>query len=294
MLAPSTRATGPNHVDNADNWDAGEIPGATGSTTAYIGNSSVSLLYGYMDFSETLTSFNVEKSFSADIGLPRTNATGYPEFRPHYMRVESSAIRLKGGDGPGSGRVKIDSVDITTAVTVEDTGSGLETGLGALVWKGTNASNTLHVTAGSVSVAPFDGEAATLTTIHIATGTVVAGDAVTNTTVTNTGGEYTTSNTITTLKTGPGSTTTILGSMDVTTATAAGGTLIHRTSGTISTLTLGGPTGATLDCSQDVRGSKVITNMNLNAGGTIVDPQRVLSLTNGIVVGTDVESVSAA
>lgn len=292
-LANASAATGPNFADNADNWSTGAVPGA--GDDVWLTNSAVSILYGLDQISGTLSSFNQDASYTGDVGLPKTNASGYPEFRLQYLAIDASAVNVGRGDGSGSGRIKIDSGTVQTAVVVESTGSSPEIGLGAFIWKGTNTANTVRVQGGSVSIAPFNGETANVDDPTIAAGDVDFGGGVTFTAgavFQIQSGSASIRSTIDTI-TNTGGTVTILQSAAITTLNCQGGTTIYKSSGTITTATVGGPRGAILDFSQD-NSSRTATNATLKAGGTILDPLGTVTYTNGLTLDSDVQQVSAS
>jgi hypothetical protein len=276
-LASVTEATGPNFIDNADNWYADEVPGTSEATDVWVDNSDVSLLYGLFATAHDLTSLNVAANFTAEIGLPKTNGGGYPEFRPDYLIVNAAAVTIGYGDGSGSGRIKLDSEAVTTAVVVESTGSSAEPGLGALLWKGTDASNTLRVQSGSVSVCIFNGETAAITNVMVAAGTVEFGQGqATIETYTQQGGDVSTRSTFT-AGTVSGGTLTLNGAAaGSSTLIVDGGTLIHKSTGVMTALTLGGPSGPVLDCDQD-NSFKVITTLTVKSSFSIIDTLETLT-----------------
>jgi hypothetical protein len=293
--ATATAATGPNFWDNADNWGdgaggAGAVPVSTDDV--FIDNSDVSILYGLDQSAVTLTSLTIRQNFTGEIGLPKTNPNGYPEYRDDYLQISGTTIDIGRGDGQGSSRLKLDTGSVLAVITIVNTGAPIEDGLGALIWKGTNAGNEVEVIAGSVDIATFGSESATIATLRNNAGTVFCGPGTSLTQVNLESGRLETSSNITGLTVSSG-TFVLTNAATMVTATIAGGTFFHRSKGTITTLNLGGPTGATLDCSQD-NSPRTITTCNVNAGTTIIDPLRTITYTNGIARGTDVESFTAS
>lgn len=284
----STLADGPNFYSNADNWDPTNVPVA--ADDVFIDNSAVSILFGLSQSAVALTSFTVARNFTGDIGLPKQNAAGYAEYRDDYLAVDATAINIGRGEGSGSGRIKLDSGSTQTAITIENTGSSAEFGIEALLWKGTQASNTLDVLDGSVGVAPFGGEIATLLTLRETAGTVRCGLGTTLATVSNQSGNLTVHSNIDTSLTNAAGTVLVGGSATVAILNANGGTVDYQSSGLIGVANIGGPSGATLDFSgRNV--ARTITTCNLNSGGQIIDPLRTGTYT--VVIGSDVESIEA-
>jgi len=141
-ITNTTPATGPNFWDNAANWSTGVLP-ADGDTVS-IENSTVSILYGLSQSSIEPAALNIYSTFTGTIGLPKTNATGrYPEYRSQYLVIGPALCHIGIGNGPGSGRIKIDFGSDQVALTVSNSGQGVETGIEAILVKGTHVDNTL-------------------------------------------------------------------------------------------------------------------------------------------------------
>ncbi len=292
--ATSQAATGPNDVNNANNWSNAAVP--ANSDDVFIENTDVSLLYNLGALSSvTLTSLTVDQTFLGDIGLPNTNPNGYTEYRPEYFAISATTVTVGRGGGTGSGRIKLNTGSNATAITVHNTGAAAEFGLGAFIWKGTHANNTLNATGGTIDVAPFGGESATIATLTIDSNASVRLGNATLTTVSAAGGSILEFETGATTLNIDGATVTIIGSGAYTTVNHSFGVLNYRSSGTITTLNLGGVPGgeAEFNCSGDSR-SRTITNFNQNANTRVVDPANTITYTNGIVVGSDVSEVIAS
>jgi hypothetical protein len=288
-LANATAATGPNHYDNVDNWSGGAVPT---TEDVWVENSAVSILYGLSQAGNTLASFNQAASYTGDIGLPKTNASGYPEFRLDYLAVDVTALRIGYGQGTGAGRVKINSGTILSGVTVESTGSPAEVGLGAFIWKGTNVGNTLNVQNGNVSVAPFDGETAALSgAVTIAQGTTEFGKGVTfqgGSSITAESANVTARSNLVTLTNATGvvtvEETATVGTMTIDTPA----TVIYKSSGTVIAANING----TLDCSQDNR-ARTITTGTIGRGGRVIDPLQTITY-GTLALASDVREVTAS
>lgn len=294
--ATATAADGPNFYDNADNWSLAAVPIATNDV--FVDDSSISILYGMGQSAIALLSFTVSRNYTGQIGLPKQNAGGgYVEYRADYLAIDATTITLGRGEGSGSGQIKIDSGSTQTAITVESTGSP-PFGLEAFLWKGTHASNTLEVHEGTVGVAVFGGEVATILTLLNTAGEVRCSDLVTldgaGAVVTNQSGSMELHSNVVTLTNSSG---TILfgGSATIATLNFDGGTIDYQSSGTITQANIGGTLrGATLDFSSD-NSSRTITNaVSLRLNGRIVDPLQTVTYSGGILPGTGVEILSAA
>ncbi|KKL07431.1 hypothetical protein LCGC14_2586100, partial [marine sediment metagenome] len=171
----TTSADGPNHVDNATNWkDAGS--GASGVPVAddhiYLENSAISLLYAINQTGTALDAINISQTFTGKVGLPRTNPNGYQEYRPQYLAYEVSSAVGEGvtigyGTGAGSGRIKLDVGATQSKFLIQNSGSNAESGVPAILLKGSSTSNTLIVNRGRVGLSFFPGDVFKSNTINI-------------------------------------------------------------------------------------------------------------------------------
>ena len=112
-----------------------------------------------------LTALQAGSRYTGEIGLPKTNANGYYEYRPLYLHIGLLApgpITIGLGDGGGSGMVQIDSDVDQATVKVINTGSSIQAGVPPVLWKGINASSTLQLLNGDLGIALFAGELASL------------------------------------------------------------------------------------------------------------------------------------
>ncbi len=289
--ATATAATGPNFYDNADNWTLAAAPIATNDV--FVDDSSISILYGLGQSGVALASFTVSRNYTGEIGLPKQNVGGYVEYRADYLAIDAATMTIGRGEGSGSSQIKLDSGSTVTAITVESMGSP-PFGLEAFLWKGTHASNSLQIHEGTVGVAVFGGEVATVSNLWNTAGTVRCSDGTTLTTVTNMSGDMELHSNAVTLTNSSG---TILfgGAATLTTLNLEGGTMNYLSSGTITTANIGGTSrGALLDFSGD-NSPRTITNaVSLRLNGRIVDPLQTVTYSAGIQLGSGVQTVSAA
>jgi hypothetical protein len=281
----TTASAGPNDVSTAANYSGGVLPG--NGDTLVIENNSSSLLYGLTALSSvTLASFNIARSFTGYVGLPRTNGSGntaYAEYRNQYMVVGATAWNIGDGAGNGSQRMKLDFGSVQYAGKVYFTGTTAERDIPTLLLKGTHASNVLSVYRGDVGVAFFAGETSTIATLNInyvnnvlGDATVELGPGVTLTTVNQIGGRLTEQSNITTLNNFAGE-VTIKGAATLATGTV-GGTLWDRSSGTYTALSL--LTNGKYDNTQGV--AKTITDLSMDQKSSFLDPSGLVVLTNGV------------
>ena len=291
----TTAATSPNHWDNAVNYTGGVVP-ATGDTLVYE-NSDVPPKWGATQAAVVLVKLVWADSFTGGCGLPQQHADGYAEYRGTYYDVAATTelVGFGNGGGPGSGRIKRNNGTNQTALTVykSDTSDESTSGIPAVVWKGTHASNTVTHLGGSLGIGFFGGEVATVATLKVTSGTVVCGSGVTLTTVQHSGTATLTINSAcTTLTKDPGSGTLyVLGSGAVTTITVYGGTLNYQGNGTITTLTVGNAGYVTFEDNPIVR---TVTNSNFYPGAKIRDRVKSVTWTNDPVsTGADRKDVDA-
>ncbi|MDE2097150.1 MAG: hypothetical protein KGL39_07880 [Patescibacteria group bacterium] len=288
-VANSQANVSPSDVNDTVNYDTGALPVST-NDLYFDGGASVAALWNLGSLSGvTLNSLNFLSTFTYDCGLPAVNDNGYPEWRPDYLTI--SATTLNVGDtsnaGSGSGRIKVNTGSVQTAVNVYSTGGSEDPNAGAFLWKGTHAANTMQVQNGTVSVAIYGGETATLATLTVSGGAVVCGLGTTLTTVTVSGGNLDAASAITTLVLcGDGTHTHRAG--NITTATVNDTSTLQVFGAiTITTLNLN---GGTLDLT-NAGGTVTVINLNLN-GGSILDPGGFLVTTNPAPMPNGLDSVS--
>lgn len=283
--ATATTPTGPNWVDNADNWDTGAVP--TTGDEAFVDNTDVSLLYGLDQISgNVLASFTAALSFIGTIGLAKTNPAGYAEYRPDFLDLDVTLAKLGNATGTGSGRIKLNFGTVQTALTVIDAGAPLEDGIPAVIVKGTNASNTIEVKRGTVGVALFGGEVSTFLTATVNGGETEFGDGLTLGTVFCGSATVRINSAVTTI-TQTGGRVDVRNAGTIGTWTITGGVANYNTSGT-ATAVIVGP--GSLDFSGDLS-PRTITTLTINRGVGFNDPGKTLTPTN-VVIGADLKSFS--
>ncbi len=261
--ATATVATGPNHWDNVDNWDASGVPVSTDDV--FIENSAVDILYGLAQSAVTLTSLNFAASFTGKIGLADINTlstASYYEYRAKTLAVSATTINVGKGPGTGSGRIKLNVGSNACTLNVFMTATPAEPGLESVLWKGTHASNAINVYKGSLGIGVEAGDAATVATLRVgytqnvqADSTVRCGTGVTLTTIDKSGGNLTIQSACTTVTQTDGLLSILAGA--ITTLTCRGGTVYCDGTGTLTTGTVSGK--GTLDFTRDQR-AKTVTN----------------------------------
>jgi len=292
----TTASAGPNDWSTAGNWSGGAVP--VNSDDVYLEDSAIGIYYGLDQSAVTLTSLTIRSTFIGTIGLPRTNANGYVEYRDTYLKIGATTINAGQGDGSGSGRIKINCGTVQTTLNLDGTGAPYETGVPSLLFLGTHASNAINVTGGEIGIAFYGGEVSTVSTLKVtsaggSTPTVVCGLGVTLGTLLNYGGNVRVDATTAaiTLVTQYDGSLTIDGKTNACTAlTVYGGTVFYNSSGTCTTATVG--SNGTLDFRQDMR-AKTVTNMNAYNGAAVYDTVAVVTFTNGLdLIGCGIEDVT--
>jgi hypothetical protein len=287
----TTAATSPNHADDPENWSGATLP--VDGDNIYLANSNVSILYGLAAFvSVTPALIDVDASYTGFIGLPKRNGAGYPEYRAEYLQFDgATTVRIGAGSGVGSRRIKLDFGAVAFSAAVLRSGVGADSGVPAVLIKGTHADNALEVSGGSVGVAFFGGETSTIKTLNVAGGSLVCGDGVTlngtGSTAVITGGVAELRTVALSLVAYSGTTNLINGGGATTLDVRTGATCNHRGSGTSTTVSLAG----VLDLSGD--GSAV------NLGTLTLKKQGVLRglssrVTVTLVRDSEVTALSAA
>lgn len=291
LVTSTTKANkSPSDVNDALNWSLGAVPG-NGDDVYFDGTAVTDALYNLSALSAvTLASLNISNAYTGSIGLPKQNANGYTEYRSDYFAISATLVFIGDTQGSGSGRIKINLGTVQSAIIVNNTGTGTEVNLEALLLKGTHASNTAVVNGGSVGFAVFGGETTTLTSLTIAQGdggdtqpsAVRCGEGCTLTTVVHSSGKLVLSSAVTTF-TVNGGTVTMFGTSADTIGTLSlwGGVFSLWSTGTITTLKVG--SGATLDCSQDPR-ARTVTNSTIFSGGSVLDPSASITWTNAALL----------
>jgi hypothetical protein len=287
-LTTTQAATGPNFWDNANNWSPTGVP-ANGDSV-YFQNSTVDCLYNLAQSSTTLANLQIDMSFvGGQIGLPSWNGKYY-EYRQQYLQIGvSGTILIGSGKGSGPTLIKLDTGTNATNFLINGCGTSLDPTLPAILWKGNRSSGTttLNISKGSIGIAVYAGETATVDQINQGYVTNVKSDSsifvgpgtTINTEWFMTGGQGTLNAACPTLLMENGTLTILdgLSATAVTTLTVVGGSVSDRSTGTITTLTVG--TGATYDRSDDSRG-KTVSNCTISGKSTFLDPNDTITFTN--------------
>lgn len=270
-----TANTSPNDINDAVNWSNAAVPS---TDNVYIDAQNVSLKWNLSSLSAvTATSITWLNSFTGDTGLAKlnTDSTQYTEYRTDYWLISATTVNVGDFNGTGSGRLKLNTGSVQTAVNVYATGSPSEPALPAFIWLGTHASNAVRVEGGSFGTSVFGGEVSTISILTVKGGSALLGAGTTLTTVNHDGGTIDSSSAISGVITQNGGTHTHRAG-NIGTLTLNNGTvdLVNAAALTITNLTIG--PGGTLDLS-GASGAVTVTNAaTLYPGATINDPGNVL------------------
>ena len=257
----TTAATGPNHLNNGDNWSDGTAP--ANSDVLVFDRGSVPVLYG---LSTTLTGITIywRAGYRGAIGLPPINRDGdaYGEYRTRYLTLDGATlIQLESQD---VSRFYINTGTTAATVVVNQTGSREDDNIPCVCLRGGHSSNALTINRGDVGAAYFAGETSTIPDIRLAfvasratDARLVCGTGATLTTVSKTGGDLTIRSNVTTLTQGPTGGTTTIEAGAVTTLNLNGGTCVYNSTGTLGTASIAND--GFLDFDQDAR-AKTVTN----------------------------------
>lgn len=282
-----TTNAGPNSWNTAANWDINTVP--VSSDDVYIENSAQSILYGLNSSTVVLETLNIAQNFTGTIGLPERNSGGYPEYREKELNIATKVLRIGyGPTGAGSGRIRINlgsTQASNTQVNIHNSGTPAETGVEAILLRGTNSSNTLQVLKGSVGVAIIGG-----TTSNFAAGVNIGytaqkandskvrfGAGCTLDVVNIRGGEVITNSNITTLTQTDGTLTHQRGTVD--TFYLEGGTCNYNSTGTCTYMLLGSK--GVLDLTKDMR-AVTFTSFDMWAGAKLYDSFQRATYSNAI------------
>ncbi len=271
----TTASSGGNDYSIATNWNPVGVP-VTGDSVDLTGLTS-DILYGLDQHTVTLVALFDDAARTGHIGLPENSANDYPEYRPTYLQTGITTGSISGI----SGRTKIDTYTIQTALTVTAAGAPADAEtIYAVRLKGTHASNSLYITQGTVD------SHMTLLTLSASFKTVRNTDVILNQTgtvgtLTQNGGTVNCSGNVTTWVY-TGGVPTLSGSATATTIkvlTAANAPLTFYwiSNGTVTTYT--GSAGSTLDTAADLR-ARTCTNSNLESGAVVNDPATTITFTN--------------
>ncbi|HEX4132484.1 MAG TPA: hypothetical protein VHZ24_20805 [Pirellulales bacterium] len=274
--ATTVPSAGPNDWSQPANWSNGSTP--VSGDDVYLDQSDIDVLYGLDQHSVSLNSLQIAANFSGQVGLPDANEL-YVEYRDRTLRIGAANVVIGAGPGSGSQRLRLDTGDGATTVSVVNTGTPLDNDSPALLWIGSNAANVLDVSRGSVGVALAPGETAQVSAQVGSHSMNSDGDAdvrfgpgVTFGGLKQNGGRVEINSDIELIEKTNGELTVSAGA--ITTLKNFGGTLFYNSSSALGIATIGGR--GRLDFSQDLS-PKTVGLCNLAAGAVLYDPLGVAS-----------------
>lgn len=169
-LATVTPSSGPNHWDTANNWLPAGVPVDFDRVRFEFGSSDV--LYGLDQSEITLTEIEISSSFTGSIGLPRLNSNGYVEYRTRDLTVNCPSILIGHGNGAGSGKIQLNTLETTVWMEIRNSGGSRESGVPAITWFGDNDASEILLLNGDFGVAIWSDQSATLNSVKQYGGTL--------------------------------------------------------------------------------------------------------------------------
>lgn len=164
--ADTVAATGPNHLNNAQNYLGGALP--VDNDVLVFDSGAVSALYALDYFRTGNIDLDVKiyGTWTGQLGLPPVNTVGYPEYRGRYFkwRGQSKTLEvLAASDGSTSqSPLWIDAEDQTGASILITGGRGVSQAPSIFITGGASTPLAAFVVeAGSVSVEPPDASVTT-------------------------------------------------------------------------------------------------------------------------------------
>lgn len=287
-LATPTTATGPNNLNDAENYSTGALP-VNGDTLIIDDPQAGDILWNVDALSAvTLAKLVIRQSFeNKKIGLSDHNGQYY-EYRAVEFAIGATSIELGNGSGNGWRLLRLNTGTVQTAIEQLNSGRSQDSSQKATMWRGTHASNTAEILGGEFGVAVDQADLATLLTFKVLASDVAgnspdifAGPGLTLGTAEIDGGNAVLNSAIGTALTLNGGQVVLRGSGAVAQFNGLGGKLVYNTSGT-----LGGNTVLAGDCeldfSQDMS-TKAITNpIEIQSKeAKVSDPYKV---TSGLVI----------
>jgi len=182
-FSTTTACTGPHHVNAADNWSGGALPGAADDAVV---DGGPSLLYGLTALTSiALNALEVRQSFTGNIGLDVIEfatsvdgATGNPsvrEYRATHLEVQADEIVIGEYVGPdtpaGAARLCIEQKKAgASLLDVRDTATTTLNARPAVRYLAAHASAdvVVHAAPGGVGIAVEAGETSTVGDVHVA------------------------------------------------------------------------------------------------------------------------------
>ena len=273
-LATVTAETGPNDAAATANYSTGSLPGANDVLVFDRGAAFEGPKYNLTAIAALADGgLIVYPTYGGVIGLPPVNAVnGYYEWRPRFLSVKATAIRIAQSSSNNANQFNILCVNVAaTAIIVEGTNISIDD---VLEVYGQVSTSSIVNSGGSVTVAKSIGQTAVVPTINSTGGRMNLGIGCTLTNLILDTSAVRISASYATLKMDRNSNVIVDGVAACTTASPALGTTVDegtfswQSSGALPVITVG--SGGTLDTS--LSPGVAITTLNLQAGATLNDP----------------------
>lgn len=230
----STAATSASDLADVLNYSTGALPVDT--DTLVIENSSVSILWGLNALSALEVNIVRLASHTGQIGLPDTNANGYPEYRPTHLATEGTSIQIEDNQ---QGFVRLLST-AASAVTFTQTSSSAGSLFSEYVeLTGTPASSVITVNGGGLAFAPLQDQTSVAGTLNVANAAFRTGPNGTFTTgyLSNVNAQIAGTYTTLTIDNSASEISVVRAAVSTTTTVEAG-TLSWNSSGAMGTMTI--------------------------------------------------------
>lgn len=127
-----------------------------------------------------LAYLETQSRWTGKLGLPRNNAIGtsYFEYRERSLTIWCDKIKVGTGDGGGSSRINLDTGTLPTSLQAINSGGSIESGVNAVLWKGSNAANEVEALGADLGIAIFPEETTVCDVIKQRGGTLTLGRGV--------------------------------------------------------------------------------------------------------------------
>lgn len=281
-----TAPTGPNHFDNAVNWEGGSLP--SGGDDLVFEQSTYDVLYGLVS-TTNFASLTFDSTFTGAVGLPTQNARGYREYRSRFLKLGDGSSAYVVTIGLGSGRqatrLLLDVFGTDAAIQIYGSGNSGADEL-PIVIKNTGSASTLDLFGGSVKL---DADSsATFAAIRVTPGSsfqtkLVTGALVACGAVTASGGEVELQGNSTSLTASNRAIVrTVLAALCPTVTVGDGARVNWGSSEGISTKA-NVQTQGTLDFSGSAD-PKTVAACDVFPGGMLMDPLGVVTFTAAIAI----------
>lgn len=181
VLSNSIVATGPNFIDNNDNYTANL---ANGVRIIFPAGNAIDCLYGTLGIQPS--DIIRQKGYRGKVGLAlfNTDDAAYPyrEYRTRYLTCSNNSaitsLSVDLGDGTGAQRFNVDFGAAQFTGVIFGSGQRLEPGTPPICLLGTNTANIINNLGGDVGFAFFPSESSHLATAYNSVGKTYLGSGV--------------------------------------------------------------------------------------------------------------------